>query len=53
LDPQEEIDDVQLYEARAILKLPMEEVKRRYEALAVRFGLRLAWVAEADAVSWA
>ena len=51
LDPQEEIGGSQVRQAARKLKLSMEEVKRRYETLAVRFGLKLAWQAEGEGVT--
>jgi Ribonuclease G/E len=44
LDPQEAIDEARVRQAAKKLKIPAEEVRRRYEALAQRFGLKLEWV---------
>jgi HEAT repeat protein len=43
LDPAEPIDASLVARASERLKLGEDEVKRRYEALAARFGLKLAW----------
>ncbi len=43
LDPQQEIDEAHVAYAAERLEQPAEEVCRRYEALAERFGLKLAW----------
>ncbi len=43
LDPREPITLVFAQHAAARLKLSLEDVQARYEALAERFGLRLKW----------
>jgi HEAT repeat protein len=43
LDPREAVDEQRVQVAAAELKLAPEEVRRRYEDLAPRFALRLAW----------
>ncbi|MBA3241569.1 MAG: NACHT domain-containing protein, partial [Acidobacteria bacterium] len=43
-DPQQEIDEERVNAAAANLEMPTEEVRRRYEALAGQFSLRLAWL---------
>jgi len=43
LDPAEGIDAARVAKAANRLDLTEEEVRRRYETLAERFGLRLAW----------
>jgi len=48
-DPQEEIGKSQLREAMERLNLSIEEIQRRYEALAHRFQLKLAWQANTPA----
>nr|VFJ44260.1 MAG: PBS lyase HEAT-like repeat-containing protein [Candidatus Kentron sp. FW] len=42
LDPQAPIDEARIAEAAEKLREPAEEIRRRYRALAERFGLRLA-----------
>ena len=42
LDPQAPIDEARIAEAAEELRKPPEEIRRRYRALAERFGLRLA-----------
>lgn len=44
LDPQQEIGEERIKKAAAHSSMSAEEVRRRYEALAAEFGLRLAWV---------
>jgi hypothetical protein len=46
LDPKEPISHSHITEAVERLKLPREEIQRRYENLAKRFGLKLEWTAE-------
>jgi len=43
LDPQQEISEVRVEWAARELKMSVKEVRRHYEALATRFGLKLAW----------
>ena len=43
LDPQEPVTEARVVDAAAKLGQPAEEIRRRYEALHERFGLRLAW----------
>ena len=43
LDPREPINDVFAKRAASELELSVEDVQTRYETLAERFGLRLAW----------
>ncbi len=43
LDPQEPISSTRVREAARKLSVPEEEVRRRYEALADEYGLRLEW----------
>ena len=45
LDPQEEIDEGRVRQAAKRLRMPADEVRRRYEALAQQFPLKLAWQA--------
>ena len=46
LDPQEQIEGAQVAHAAKKLSLSHDEIRRRYEALARRLPLRLAWVPE-------
>jgi HEAT repeat protein len=43
LDPHVPIDDARVGLVARTLHLPQEDIRRRYEALASRFPLRLAW----------
>ena len=45
LDPKKEIDEKRVRQAAKRLKIPADEVRRRYEALAQQFPLKLAWQA--------
>ncbi|MEM7538799.1 MAG: HEAT repeat domain-containing protein [Chloroflexota bacterium] len=42
-DPQEEINQTRIQEAAHWMHLPEDDVRRRYEALAQRFSLKLSW----------
>ena len=42
-DPREPINDLFAKKAASEFKLTVEDVRARYETLAERFGLRLAW----------
>ena len=46
LDPREPINDVFAKRAASKLELTFEDIQVRYETLASRFGLRLAWRAD-------
>ena len=46
LDPRKPINDAFAKRAASELELPVEDVQVRYEKLAARFGLRLAWRAD-------
>ena len=42
-DPKEPVDESRTVQAAMLLKLPTDEIRRRYETLADRFGLKLSW----------
>ncbi len=46
LDPQQLITERRVAQAARSLSLPADEIRRRYEALGERFGLRLEWKIE-------
>jgi len=46
LDPREPINDAFAKRAASKLELTVEDVQVRYEKLAARFGLHLAWRAD-------
>jgi HEAT repeat protein len=48
LDPQEEISEEWVRHAAEGLRISVEEVRQRYEALAQQFRLRLAWQPRAE-----
>jgi hypothetical protein len=41
LDPRDPIDEARIEKAAARLKVPAEEIRRRYKVLANEFGLRI------------
>jgi hypothetical protein len=43
LDPQKEIDEKWVRHAAKSLKMPVEEVRNRYQALAQKFSLKLSF----------
>jgi predicted ArsR family transcriptional regulator len=43
-DPHDEIDEAEAQRAAKELDIPRDEVRRRFEALADRFRLKLAWL---------
>lgn len=44
LDPQDEIPEARVQYVAKFLELTVEDVRRRYEALARRFKLKLSWI---------